>query len=603
MKKYLLLIPLFSFIFHSSHVGAQSVSYGDTIVRQTFGAGVANPGPPLPSGDINLTYVDNTCPNDGQYTIANYTGGCYSGHWTTTKDHTGNTNGYFLLVNASEPGQYFFVDTVTGLCDGQSAYQFSAWIINMQLNTKTNLPNLSFSISYVDSNNVSHDTSFNTGDIPFMTPETWNPYSYIFTKPAGVTSLVLKILDYAKSGGGNDFGIDDITFCAAGPSITDSINGILTNISPICKTSLVTLSASSSDNSYYNPPVYEWQKSIDSGATWVNDTLANDSKNTFSFYPDSIGSYQYRVSVYQSGTAKCATTSIPFYLTVFPPVKDTVTVAGVCDSYSWHGKTYTSNGYYTFDTSLVECNCDSLTVLKLTLKHSTTSTIDTTVCLTYTWPLSGQTYKASGSYPYDIIGANSVGCDSIVTLALTVESPLTVDPIIPPSSFSDTILSGETVAFTDNTNNGDWVSIMPAIATISGSGNTAIIKGEAPGIDTIKYIVSNVCNADTASFPIVVSTTNVFIPNLFSPNGDEHNDIFYVRGSPSLYSSVELWVFNSWGNLIHHSKGAIDDPSNGWDGRYDGNAQPIGVYAYVAKLTEANGNTVITKKGSITLIR
>jgi gliding motility-associated-like protein len=300
------------------------------------------------------------------------------------------------------------------------------------------------------------------------------------------------------------------------------------------------------------------------------------------------------------GTAKCGVYSKPFTISVFKGVKDTI-AATSCDNYTWHGTNYNTNGYYSFDTVTTSSpHCDSLTTLHLTLKHSTTSTIDTTVCLTYTWPLSGQTYTANGNYSYDIIGANSVGCDSTVTLTLTVESPLSVAPI--SSSSSDTIVSGETITLTDSSTNGVWESESPSVAAVTGVGNSAAVKGGSQGIDTVWYIISNVCKADTASFPIVVNTSDVFIPNLFSPNGNGHNDVFYLRGSSSLYKDVELWIFNAWGNLVFDRKGAIDDPTSGWDGSYNGQKQPTGVYVYVAKLNGINGATV-TKKGSITLIR
>jgi len=93
-----------------------------------------------------------------------------------------------------------------------------------------------------------------------------------------------------------------------------------------------------------------------------------------------------------------------------------------------------------------------------------------------------------------------------------------------------------------------------------------------------------------------VTANNLFIPNLFTPDAQTNNK-FYVRGA-TIYKNVEMWVFSSWGNQIFHS----NDINIGWDGTYNGKAQPTGVYVYVVKLTEANGN-VTTKKGSITLIR
>jgi gliding motility-associated-like protein len=61
---------------------------------------------------------------------------------------------------------------------------------------------------------------------------------------------------------------------------------------------------------------------------------------------------------------------------------------------------------------------------------------------------------------------------------------------------------------------------------------------------------------------------------------------------------MQLRVFNQWGQLIFYS----DNISQGWDGKYSGQQQPIGVYAYTLKAV-LNDNTVINKKGSINLIR
>ena len=143
----------------------------------------------------------------------------------------------------------------------------------------------------------------------------------------------------------------------------------------------------------------------------------------------------------------------------------------------------------------------------------------------------------------------------------------------------------------------------PSIVSLTPSGNSVLVKGLAQGNDVISYTISNSCKTDVATYPVVVITpSEVFIPNLFSPNNDGHNDKFYVRGSAALYSDVHLYIFSSWGNLLFESNGPIDNDSNGWDGKYKGQPQPTGVYIYVAKLTQPNG-TSVTKKGSITLIR
>lgn len=92
-----------------------------------------------------------------------------------------------------------------------------------------------------------------------------------------------------------------------------------------------------------------------------------------------------------------------------------------CDSYTWpvDGVTYTVPGIYTgILTNAV--GCDSIITLDLSLLYSTTSSTTVTECDSYTWALNGTTYTTSGSYNF--IWTNSVGCDSIIVLDLTINS-------------------------------------------------------------------------------------------------------------------------------------------------------------------------------------
>jgi gliding motility-associated-like protein len=96
--------------------------------------------------------------------------------------------------------------------------------------------------------------------------------------------------------------------------------------------------------------------------------------------------------------------------------------------------------------------------------------------------------------------------------------------------------------------------------------------------------------------PDTVETPLVYLPNVFSPNNDGYNDVFYLRGES--ISQMDLKIYNRWGELVFES----NDLSIGWDGKYKGKEYAEGVYFYVAEVTFANGE-VQEKKGSITLIR
>ena len=84
--------------------------------------------------------------------------------------------------------------------------------------------------------------------------------------------------------------------------------------------------------------------------------------------------------------------------------------------------------------------------------------------------------------------------------------------------------------------------------------------------------------------------------NTFSPNGDGLNDYWSLDFSN--YESVDLIIFNKWGNIIKQ----FNNPVIQWDAIYEGNALPSGTYYYIVKLTEISGNE-INQSGPITILR
>ncbi len=105
-------------------------------------------------------------------------------------------------------------------------------------------------------------------------------------------------------------------------------------------------------------------------------------------------------------------------LTILPNTATSVSVTA-CNSYTWpaNGVTYTNSGIYSF-TTLNANGCTNTATLNLTIHYTTTSTVSATSCNSYTWPLNGVTYTASGSYTYTT--TNEFGCPHITTLNLTI---------------------------------------------------------------------------------------------------------------------------------------------------------------------------------------
>ena len=134
--------------------------------------------------------------------------------------------------------------------------------------------------------------------------------------------------------------------------------------------------------------------------------------------------YQWHDKTYDASGVYIDTISsgvATLYLTILPQVEETIEEATICsgETYTWQadGKEYAESG--TYSVTLQDMNgCDSVVILHLTVNPIATTEEHVTACDSYTW--NGQTYTTSGDYVYTTVAAN--GCDSIVTLHLTINN-------------------------------------------------------------------------------------------------------------------------------------------------------------------------------------
>jgi len=164
------------------------------------------------------------------------------------------------------------------------------------------------------------------------------------------------------------------------------------------------------------------------------------------------------------------------------------TTAVVCDSFTWYGVTHTQSGSPTHTlTNIV--GCDSVVTLNLTILESTFSTDQISVCDSYTW-IDGNTYTASNnSATYTL--ANSVGCDSIVTLDLTITTIDNSVTVTDPTIVSNA--SGATY---------QWLDCEDLFVPITGA-NTQTYTASANGEYAVE-ITQNMC-VDTSEC-VIIST-------------------------------------------------------------------------------------------------
>jgi gliding motility-associated-like protein len=89
----------------------------------------------------------------------------------------------------------------------------------------------------------------------------------------------------------------------------------------------------------------------------------------------------------------------------------------------------------------------------------------------------------------------------------------------------------------------------------------------------------------------------VFVPNAFSPNGDNKNEV--LRPIAAGIKQIEYFnVYNRWGQMVFHSVGE----GQGWNGTLSGRPQATDTYVWVLKAVDYTGATIV-EKGTVVLIR
>ncbi|MEM6264584.1 MAG: gliding motility-associated C-terminal domain-containing protein [Bacteroidota bacterium] len=202
----------------------------------------------------------------------------------------------------------------------------------------------------------------NTGDIPEN--EEWITYSFTFPTAPGQTSLTLALQNNAPGGFGNDLALDNISFRPCGPAaviLPGEINLVCEDQPPLELTGSIV-------GSQYDTPAYQWQQSTDRGNTWTDIPGATSPNFTPPTLPP--GDYYYRFLLANDpdnlSNFRCRVNSNEVILRVIPKFvtfQDTL-----CEglAYPFGNQSLTSSGSYeeTFQNSL---GCDSIVTLELTL--------------------------------------------------------------------------------------------------------------------------------------------------------------------------------------------------------------------------------------------
>jgi gliding motility-associated-like protein len=119
----------------------------------------------------------------------------------------------------------------------------------------------------------------------------------------------------------------------------------------------------------------------------------------------------------------------------------------------------------------------------------------------------------------------------------------------------------------------------------------------------VEVLNQNGCSAQDEVTISVIGSKDLVIPNIFSPNGDQVNDILYI-GENSRIKAIQLFeIYDRWGNLLlRRDDATAGDMSEGWDGTFNGKPLNVGVYT-MRVIVQFYDDDIVHKTGDVTLIR
>ena len=204
-------------------------------------------------------------------------------------------------------------------------------------------------------------------------------------------------------------------------------------------------------------------------------------------------------------------------------------------------------------------------------------------------------YAAAGVYTVELQVTSLDGCtaDSISQALVTI-SPSPTAAFTPNEATIQ--LPVDTLGLTNLSLNATsylWSFGILGTSTNTNPSLTFTLPGNYPVV--LRAYSSQGCADSVTGNIIVLPPTGYYIPNAFTPNGDGHNDLFYIE----LQEGVTVYkfeIFDRWGEKVH-------DGLFPWDGTYKGKPCPEGVYIYVVQIGLSGQENGTIRKGSVTLMR
>lgn len=444
--------------------------------------------------------------DEGTYTVGSNAQNYHSA-FRGAHDHT-TGNGNYMIINGA-PGYNTVVWTENITIEPYTYYVFNTWVTTVCDDANNSaLAQLQFSINGSTIGNIFVAPSFTNS--PY---NTWLNFYHLWYNNSAARTATISIVNQNLTESGNDFGLDDISFCKlTGCGVSDTITVLFNhNVdTTVCE----------------NDFPFVWN-----GVTF-NDTTP-----------------QLTILHRENKLDSVITMHVHIHDTIHTIVRETINENDL--PHTFLDNVFTDAVTDTLIKLTDEFGCDSIIRYTLIVRRNSASLTEVTICesqIPFFWR-GRQLYESCEIS--DII-PNSQGGDSVITLNLTV-----IDTMLRIISLTDNFCDemSAMLSVTSGFDNYVW----------SSGESTPLIQVFSPG----SYCVTAFSDYCTISRCISVPACHLDLklPNAISPSKlDRHNDHFSIPETQQRLMAddgFQIFIYNRWSNLVYYS----NQKNFQWDGR------------------------------------
>ncbi|MBK9318959.1 MAG: gliding motility-associated C-terminal domain-containing protein [Bacteroidetes bacterium] len=199
---------------------------------------------------------------------------------------------------------------------------------------------------------------------------------------------------------------------------------------------------------------------------------------------------------------------------------------------------------------------------------------------------------------YAVLISDGLGCTYTDSITVNYVDSF---PIIAATADTNLLYSGQSTGLHANPSSPGFTYSWTPSSSLNNSSSSDPIA--TPPENTTYIVIATDPNGCSVTDTLFIEVKNIlcdepeiYIPSAFSPNGDQKNDEFMVRGNT--IETLYLAIYDRWGEKVFETR----DQRNGWNGFYKGKLVPPDVYVYYVESTCFN-KAEFRKKGNITVIR